>query len=112
MSVAFQNIREKTYYLFGIANIITIPVVWALYPESNQRTLERMDLLFASNSPLVREAEKNFKRLVAEKPEMNHAAFISGSNAHIEDGSNSEEAVMTSENTKTEGQHSEKGSLS
>lgn len=27
-------------YIFGVANIITIPMVWALYPETNQRTLE------------------------------------------------------------------------
>ena len=27
-------------YIFGIANVITIPMVWALYPETNQRTLE------------------------------------------------------------------------
>jgi hypothetical protein len=29
-----------TRYIFGVANIITIPMVWALYPETNQRTLE------------------------------------------------------------------------
>ena len=27
-------------YIFGAANVITIPMVWALYPETNQRTLE------------------------------------------------------------------------
>jgi hypothetical protein len=30
----------STRYIFGVANIITIPMVWALYPETNQRTLE------------------------------------------------------------------------
>jgi hypothetical protein len=44
--VMFNKIQEKTLYIFGIANVITIPMVWALYPESNQRTLEEMDLLF------------------------------------------------------------------
>ena len=37
--VMFTNIGEKTLYIFGICNAITIPMVWALYPESNQRTL-------------------------------------------------------------------------
>ena len=42
LPVCFANIVEKTYYLFGIANVLSIPIVWALYPESNQRTLEEM----------------------------------------------------------------------
>lgn len=48
LPVCFEHIGEKTYYLFGIANVLSIPIVWALYPESNQRTLEEMDLLFVS----------------------------------------------------------------
>jgi hypothetical protein len=40
----FSSIGEKTLYIFAISNLITIPMVWALYPESNQRTLEEMDL--------------------------------------------------------------------
>jgi hypothetical protein len=38
-------------------------MVWALYPETNQRTLEEIDLLFASDSIWNWEAEKNFARL-------------------------------------------------
>jgi hypothetical protein len=33
-------------YIFGAANVITIPMVWALYPETNQRTLEVRASLF------------------------------------------------------------------
>jgi hypothetical protein len=47
----FANIKEKPFYIFGIANAITLPMVWALYPESNQRTLEEMDLVFAADTP-------------------------------------------------------------
>jgi MFS family permease len=72
--VMFNKIGEKTLYIFAISNVITIPMVWALYPESNQRTLEEMDLLFAANTPWVWDAEKNFKRLKAEHPELVHAA--------------------------------------
>ena len=32
-------------YIFGAANVITIPMVWALYPETNQRTLEVREFL-------------------------------------------------------------------
>lgn len=40
--------------------------VWALYPESNQRTLEEMDLLFAADTPWVWDAEKRFAELKAQ----------------------------------------------
>lgn len=48
--------------------------VWALYPESNQRTLEEMDLLFAANKPWAWAAESNFKALKAEHPELGAAS--------------------------------------
>ena len=70
----FQTIGEKTFYVFGACNIITIPIVWALYPESNQRTLEEMDFLFASNSWWNWDAEKEFARLKEEHPELVQAA--------------------------------------
>ncbi|KAK9360057.1 hypothetical protein V1504DRAFT_434244 [Lipomyces starkeyi] len=63
-----------TLYLFALVNILTIPVVWALYPETNQRTLEKIDLLFASNSPWVWDAEKEFERLKSQNPEILHNA--------------------------------------
>ena len=72
--VMFSSIGEKTLYIFGICNAISIPIVWALYPETNQRTLEEMDLLFASDSIWNWEAEKNFARLKEEHPELVQAA--------------------------------------
>lgn len=43
-------------------------VVWALYPESNQRTLEEMDMLFAADTPWVWDAESTFARLKESNP--------------------------------------------
>lgn len=74
LPVCFQHIGEKTYYLFGIANVLSIPFVWALYPESNQRTLEEMDLLFAADSPWNWVAEANFEKLKLENPDIVHNA--------------------------------------
>lgn len=51
-------------------NFISIPIVWAFYPESNQRTLEEMDLLFASDSWLNSKAEATFAKLKAQNPEL------------------------------------------
>jgi hypothetical protein len=60
-------------YIFGGVNFLSILIVWALYPESNQRTLEEMDLVFASDSIWNWEAEKTFARLKAEHPELTQA---------------------------------------
>ncbi|KAI4592613.1 hypothetical protein KJ359_011064 [Pestalotiopsis sp. 9143b] len=72
--VMFNAIGENTLHIFGACNILAIPVVWALYPESNQRTLEEMDLLFAAHTPWVWDAEKTFERLKVEQPGLVHAA--------------------------------------
>ena len=72
--VMFSNIGENTLHIFGACNFLSIIMVWALYPESNQRTLEEMDLLFAANTPWVWDAEKEFARLKAERPDLTEAA--------------------------------------
>ncbi|KAM0511411.1 hypothetical protein ACHAPE_009926 [Trichoderma viride] len=66
----FNRLNEKTLYIFGAVNILSIFVVWALYPESNQRTLEEMDLVFASDSIWAWEAERNFAKLKEENPQL------------------------------------------
>lgn len=38
-------------------------MIWALYPETSQRTLEEIDALFAADSIWNWEAEKNFQRM-------------------------------------------------
>jgi len=43
-----------TSYIFGAANVITIPMVWALYPETNQRTLEVRAFSFPQTMPAVK----------------------------------------------------------
>lgn len=81
-------INEKMMYIFGTVNIISIPIgkpaenekasltcanwrkVYALYPESNQRTLEEMNLLFAAPTPWTWDAEATFATL---KQEMDQA---------------------------------------
>ncbi|KAA8642741.1 hypothetical protein EYZ11_011232 [Aspergillus tanneri] len=72
--IMFSNIGEKALYVFGIANFISIPMVYVFYPESNQRTLEQIDLLFAAKTPWVWDAERNFQALVETNPELTQAA--------------------------------------
>lgn len=72
--VMFEAVGSYTLFIFAACNILTIPMVWALYPESNQRTLEEMNLLFAADSPWNWEAEKNYAILKAENPGLVQAA--------------------------------------
>ena len=74
--VMFRAIEEKTLYVFGACNFVAVPIVWALYPETNQRTLEEMDLLFASDSIWTWEAERNFRILKERNPELVRAAGL------------------------------------
>ncbi|WPG99795.1 sugar transporter STL1-like protein [Acrodontium crateriforme] len=82
----FEKLNEKTLYIFGAVNIFAIFVVWALYPESNQRTLEEMNLVFACDSIWNWEAEKHFAILKAENPDLVMAARRGSSVAHPEAG--------------------------
>ncbi|KAK1083582.1 hypothetical protein LTR33_003168 [Friedmanniomyces endolithicus] len=70
----FAALNEKTLYIFGGVNALSILVVWALYPETNQRTLEEMNLVFAADSIWNWEAERNFVVLKAENPGLVRAA--------------------------------------
>lgn len=80
----FKAIGENTLHIFGACNVLAIPIVWALYPESNQRTLEEMDLLFAAPTPWVWDAEQTFARLQAERPELVAAAKHNQKIVHVE----------------------------
>lgn len=62
----FARLNEKTLYIFGGVNVLAIIVVWALYPETNQRTLEEIDILFSCDSIWNWKAEKHFAQLKEE----------------------------------------------
>lgn len=72
--VMFNSINEKTFYIFAAVNVASIPMIWALYPETNQRTLEEVNVLFSAASPWVWDAEKHFADFQAGNP-----TYISGS---------------------------------
>ena len=63
----FSALGSKTLYIFGICNVITLPMVYCLYPETNQRTLEEINLVFSSESIWTWDAERNFKNLKDEQ---------------------------------------------
>lgn len=90
--VMFGAIGEKTLYIFGACNMVAIPMVWALYPETNQRSLEEIDLLFAAPTPWVWDAESTFARLKEERPELLEGNGSGKRSGDVEDGVLGEEA--------------------
>lgn len=72
-------------------------MVWALYPESNQRTLEDMDLLFAADTPWNWDAERTFARLKEETPDLILAPGRKASLIDLETAKTAHEEVSTAE---------------
>ena len=60
--IMFVRISENTLHVFGAVNFLTIPIVWAFYPETSGRTLEEMDHLFTSDRPFVWDEEAEFTK--------------------------------------------------
>ncbi len=105
--VMFEAINEKTLYIFAACNVITIPMVYCLYPESNQRTLEEMNLLFAADSIWNWDAEKNYKLLVEQNPELVQAAGRGVSVVDAEGGIRKQSRNMSLDVGATKGAGSE-----
>ncbi|KIP06656.1 hypothetical protein PHLGIDRAFT_106732 [Phlebiopsis gigantea 11061_1 CR5-6] len=82
--VMFSAIGENTLHIFGAVNFLSIPMVYALYPETANRTLEEMDLLFASKSPWVWDEEEHFARLKKERAELEHVGNLKHRTPHAD----------------------------
>jgi hypothetical protein len=50
--VMFGHLKNRTYFLFAGLNLLWIPVVYLLYPETAGRSLESIEALFSTKSPL------------------------------------------------------------
>ena len=97
----FARLNEKTLYIFGGVNVLSIIVVWAFYPETNQRTLEEMNLVFAADSIWNWDAEKNFAILKEENPDLVQAARRGSSVVDAETGLPRKGSVTSAEEKGT-----------
>jgi hypothetical protein len=52
--------KNRTYFLFFIPSLIWIPIIYLLYPETSNRSLESIEALFATRSPFSWEIEKPY----------------------------------------------------
>ncbi|KAK1778581.1 general substrate transporter [Copromyces sp. CBS 386.78] len=49
--IMFKYLENRTYFLFAGFNLLWIPVVYLFYPETANRSLESIDVLFSTHSP-------------------------------------------------------------
>ena len=59
--IMFQHLESRTYFLFAGLNLIWMPIVYFFYPETSNRSLESIDAMFSSRSPLYHAMEKAYR---------------------------------------------------
>ena len=57
----FGTLENRAYFLFAGFNLIWIVVVFFFYPETKDRSLESINLLFIPDSPFNSAAERSWK---------------------------------------------------
>lgn len=53
--------QSRTYFLFAGLNLLWIPVVFFLFPETSNRSLESIEAMFSTSSPLFKNMEKAYR---------------------------------------------------
>ncbi len=64
--IMLGNIGWWSFIFFGCMNIVVMPIIHFFYVETAGRSLEEIDLLFTSDSPLVSKNMAEYDRRVAE----------------------------------------------
>jgi len=59
--IMFGNIKSRTYFLFAALNLIWIPIIYFFYPETKDRSLESIEVMFESDSPLYSAMERSYR---------------------------------------------------
>lgn len=60
--VMFGKLQNRTYFLFAGLNLLWIPVVYLLYPETAGRSLESIEALFSTKSPFNWHMEEAYRK--------------------------------------------------
>ncbi len=64
--IMLSHIGWWSFVFFGCMNIVVMPIIHFFYPETAGRSLEEVDLLFTSDSPLVSKNMAEYNRRLAE----------------------------------------------
>ncbi|KAK5459901.1 hypothetical protein LTS15_004030 [Exophiala xenobiotica] len=62
----FESLGWKTLMVFAAFNVASIPLVYFFFPETANRSLEEINLLFSLNNPLVSANEAEYKKMLLE----------------------------------------------
>lgn len=63
--IMLSRLGYGTYVFFGAINIVAVPIIWLLFPEVANRSLEEVSLLFTSDSLLVSKNMAEYRRRIA-----------------------------------------------
>ncbi|KAK5462759.1 hypothetical protein LTS15_002471 [Exophiala xenobiotica] len=64
--IMLNRLGWATFIFFAAMNAVSGPIIYLFYPEVANKTLEEIDLLFTSNSLLVKKNMQEYHRRVAE----------------------------------------------
>ncbi|KAK3487825.1 general substrate transporter [Neurospora hispaniola] len=60
--IMFRHLENRTYFLFAGLNLLWIPIVYLFYPETANRSLESIDVLFSTDSPFHWAMERAYRQ--------------------------------------------------
>src|SRR4051812_22533666 len=87
--IMFAHLKSRTYFLFAGLNLLWIPIVFLFYPETADRSLESIEAMFSSKSPLYSKMEEAYKAegdvLASRHLSMSHPIQVTGKSAHEQD---------------------------
>ncbi|KAF2657559.1 general substrate transporter [Lophiostoma macrostomum CBS 122681] len=85
--IMFANITSRTYFLFAGLNLLWIPIIYFLYPETKDRSLESIDAMFTTKSPLYKDMERAYAQgsdvLATHAEEMRRKTSVGMEEKHI-----------------------------
>lgn len=58
--IMFAALENRTYFLFAGLNLLWIPIVYLFYPETANRSLESIYVLFNTHSPFSWAMEREY----------------------------------------------------
>ena len=64
--IMLNRLGYGTYLFFGCMNAVAMPIIYFFYPEVAKRSLEEVNLLFTSDSLLVKKNMVEFDRRIDE----------------------------------------------
>lgn len=86
---AFANLGYRTYVMFAVFNAAIIPCVYFFFPEPRGRSLEELDVIFASAhlegvNPVKR--SKHMRHIEGQELEAELAKYFNSGSQHAENG--------------------------